>query len=97
MGSKRRLESKRLCVVYCREWRRCRGEANEGQSGMTPTQFKTERERLGFTQETVADLADLSIETIRDFEEGRSINASLVDAIRVTMESVGASFECKPK
>jgi transcriptional regulator with XRE-family HTH domain len=41
---------------------------------MTPAQFKTERERLGFTQETVADLADLSLETIQNFEEGRHVN-----------------------
>ncbi len=60
---------------------------------MTPLQFRTERERLGFTQETVADLADLSLQTILDLEDGRPVNASLIDAIRVTMESLGASFE----
>lgn len=60
---------------------------------MTPTQFRSERERLGLTQQAAAELADLSLETIRDFEEGRPVNASLIDAIRVTMESVGASFE----
>lgn len=60
---------------------------------MTPDQFRSERERLDFTQEIIADLADLSLETIRDFEEGRPVNTSLVDAIRVTMESLGASFE----
>lgn len=60
---------------------------------MTPAQFRFERVRLGFTLETVADLSDLSLDTIRDFEEGRPVNASLVDAIRVTMESLGATFE----
>ncbi len=60
---------------------------------MTPLQFRTERERLGFTQETVAELADLSLQTILDLEDGRPVNASLIDAIRVTMESLGASFE----
>lgn len=59
---------------------------------MTPAQFRTERERLGFTQETVADMADLSHETVRDFEEGRPVNASLVDALRVTLESLGANI-----
>jgi transcriptional regulator with XRE-family HTH domain len=63
---------------------------------MTPAQFKTERERQGFTQETVADMADLSLSTIRDFEEGRPVNASLVDAIRVTIESLGAVFSPAP-
>lgn len=56
---------------------------------MTPAQFRTERERLGFTQETVADMADLSLETVRDFEEGRPVNASLFDVLRVTLESIG--------
>lgn len=64
---------------------------------MTPALFRSERERLGFTLETVADLADLSLDTVQDFEEGRPVNASLVDAIRVTMESVGASFEDRPE
>lgn len=59
---------------------------------MTPDKFRMERERPGFTQETIADLADLSLETVRDFEGGRPVNASLVDALRVTLESLGADF-----
>jgi len=41
---------------------------------------------------TVADMADLSPETVRDFEEGRPVNASLVDVLRVTLESIGGDF-----
>ncbi len=59
---------------------------------MTPAQFRAERERLGFTQEAVSDMADLSLETVKDFEEGRPVNASLIDALRVTLESLGANF-----
>ncbi len=59
---------------------------------MTPAQFRTERERLGFTQEPVADMADLSYETVRDFEEGQPVNADLIECLRVTLESLGADF-----
>ena len=46
-----------------------------------------------FTQKTVAEMEDLSLETVRNFEEGRSVNASLVDAICVTMESLETNGE----
>ena len=33
---------------------------------------------------------------MRDFEEGRPVNSNLVDALRVTLESLGTSFEDEP-
>lgn len=38
-------------------------------------------------------MEDLSLETVSNFEEGRSVNASLVDAICVTMESLETNAE----
>lgn len=38
-------------------------------------------------------MEDLSLETVRNFEEGRSVNASFVDVICVTMESLETNAE----
>ena len=63
---------------------------------MTPAKFRKAREQLGLTQLTVADVADLSLSTVQDYEEGCPVNSNLVDALRVTLESLGASFEDEP-
>ncbi len=60
---------------------------------MTPAQFRKAREQLGFTQQNLADVADLSLSTVQDYEEGRPVNSNLVDALRVALESLGACFE----
>lgn len=50
---------------------------------MTPTDFRTARKRLGFTQEDVAARYDVTRETVAQFERGRvsSPRWDLADAV----------------
>lgn len=59
---------------------------------MTPAQSRAARELLGLTQEHLADMADLSLSTIQDFELGNQIDGSLVATIEVALEAVGIEF-----
>ncbi len=59
---------------------------------MTPAKSREARELLGLSQKQLADMADLSLSTIQDFELGRSIRNSLVESILVTVEAAGVEF-----
>jgi DNA-binding XRE family transcriptional regulator len=67
----------------------------EGESRiMHPAELRAARELLGLTQEQLADMADLSLSTIQDFELGRAIQSCLVATIRVALEAAGIEFAC---
>lgn len=59
---------------------------------MTPAQVRTARELLGLTQEQLADMADLSLSTVRDFELGRPVHSCLVATVQVALEAARAQF-----
>jgi transcriptional regulator with XRE-family HTH domain len=59
---------------------------------MTPAQSRAARELLGLTQEQLADMANLSLSTIQDFELGRPVHSCLAATIRVAHEALGVDF-----
>lgn len=59
---------------------------------MTPTKSRAARELLGLSQEQLADMADLSLSTIQDFELGLPVHDCLVATIQVALESAGIEF-----
>ncbi|WP_363348857.1 helix-turn-helix transcriptional regulator [Methylocystis echinoides] len=59
---------------------------------MIPAQSRAARELLGLTQEHLADMADLSLSTIQEFENGRSVDECLVATIEVALEAAGVEF-----
>lgn len=60
---------------------------------MTPDQSRAARQLLGLSQERLAEMSDLSLSTICDFESGaRTISDSLVASIQVALESAGVEF-----
>jgi transcriptional regulator with XRE-family HTH domain len=59
---------------------------------MTPAESRAARVLLGLSQEQLADMADLSLSTIQEFELGRPVHGCLVATIRVTLEAAGVEF-----
>jgi len=59
---------------------------------MTPDQCRDARELLRLTQEQFADMADLSVLTVADFEAGRHVADCLADALEVTLLAAGIEF-----
>ncbi|RTL88099.1 MAG: XRE family transcriptional regulator [Hyphomicrobiales bacterium] len=59
---------------------------------MIPSQCIAARELLRLSQEQLADMADLSISTIDDFEQGRPVPDCLVATIQVALEAAGVEF-----
>lgn len=59
---------------------------------MSPAQTRTARELLGLTEQQLADMADLSLSTILDFERGRPVHDGLVATIQVALEAAGVDF-----
>jgi transcriptional regulator with XRE-family HTH domain len=59
---------------------------------MTPAESRAARELLRLSQEQLADMADLSLSTIQEFELGRAVHGCLVATIRVTFEAAGVEF-----
>jgi len=60
---------------------------------MTPAQCRAARALLAITQQRLADMADVSLHTITDFEmEQRQISQGLVHTIEVTLEAAGIHF-----
>ena len=56
---------------------------------MTPAQCRAARALLAITQQRLADMADVSLHTITDFEmEQRQISEGLVHTIEVALEAV---------
>ncbi len=60
---------------------------------MTPAQCREARKLLAFTQEDLANMADLSPETVEAFEAGHAVADCLVDALEVTLEAAGVEFD----
>lgn len=68
-------------------------EAGGGETGkMTSAESRAARNLLGLTQERLADMADLSLSTIQEFELGRPIHSGLIETIHVALESAGVEF-----
>jgi DNA-binding XRE family transcriptional regulator len=59
---------------------------------MTPAKSRAARNLLGLTQERLADMADLSVWTIQEFELGRPIQSGLIETIHVALEAAGVIF-----
>lgn len=60
---------------------------------MIPEQSRAAREILGLTQESLAEMADLSESTIDGFEQGtRYIPEGVVASIQVVLETAGIEF-----
>lgn len=60
---------------------------------MTPQQCRAARTLLHWSQEELADNADLSVEVVKDFElVSRLIDSSVVDALQVALEYAGIEF-----
>lgn len=60
---------------------------------MTPAQARTARELLGLTRERLAEMADVSVSTIADFETSRrSVSDGLLASIEVALEAAGIEF-----
>ena len=60
---------------------------------MTPAQCRAARALLAITQQRLADMADVSLHTITDFEmEQRQISEGLVHTIEVALEAAGIHF-----
>jgi transcriptional regulator with XRE-family HTH domain len=59
---------------------------------MTPEQSIEARTLLGLTQEELADMADLSLSTVQEFELGRPIHDCLVATLEVALEAAGIDF-----
>lgn len=60
---------------------------------MTPAQSRAARQLLGLTQEKLAEMSDLSLSTIKDFEDGnQAVSQSLAASIQVALEAAGAEF-----
>jgi len=60
---------------------------------MTPRQSRAARALLGLTQARLAEMADLSLSTIDDFEfESRPIPDGLVASMQVALEAAGVEF-----
>jgi hypothetical protein len=65
----------------------------EGQKDdMTPAESRAARELLGLTQEQLADMADLGLSTVQDFELGHPVHDCLVATIQVALEAAGVEF-----
>ncbi len=60
---------------------------------MTPGQCRAARALLGWPQEKLAEVAELSVSTIYDFEsERRKMPPETVQAIRLALENAGVLF-----
>jgi transcriptional regulator with XRE-family HTH domain len=59
---------------------------------MTPAKSRAARTLLGLTQGRLADMADLSLSTIQEFELGRPIQSGLIETIHVVLEAAGIIF-----
>jgi transcriptional regulator with XRE-family HTH domain len=59
---------------------------------MTPAESRAARVLLGLSQEQLADMADLSLSTIQEFELGRPVHGCLVATVRVALEAAGVEF-----
>jgi len=60
---------------------------------MTPAQCKAARAIIEMTQPNLAELADVGLSTVVDFEkERRVVAAPSIDAIREALESAGVEF-----
>ncbi len=65
---------------------------------MTPEQCRAARALLNWTQEDLAENADLSVWVVDDFETARHpISDSLVDAMLVAFEYAGVEFMAQDK
>jgi ribosome-binding protein aMBF1 (putative translation factor) len=62
-------------------------------SGLTPEACRQARATLIWTRERLAESADVSVATVRDFEIGRAIpRRSTIKAIRAALEFAGIKF-----
>jgi DNA-binding XRE family transcriptional regulator len=61
-------------------------------SKMTPSQCRDARALLSLTQIALADMANLSEATIKDFESGKPVADCLTDALQVTLLAAGIDF-----
>ncbi len=59
---------------------------------MSPAQTRAARGLLGLTEQQLADMADLSVSTIVEFERGRPVHDGLVATIQVALEAAGVDF-----
>ncbi len=59
---------------------------------MTPEKSRAARDVLGLTQERLAEMADLSLSTIKEFERGHTIDRGLIETIHVALEAAGVEF-----
>ncbi len=62
---------------------------------MTPAESRAARVLLRLSQEQLADMADLSLSTIQEFELGHPVHGCLVATIRVTLEAAGVEFSAE--
>jgi hypothetical protein len=72
-------------------WSRAEG-AGRAAEKRQPAKSRAARELLGPTQEQLADMADLSLSTVQDFELGLPVYDCLVATIQVALEAVGIDF-----
>ena len=66
---------------------------NEPDDTMTVAQCRAARALLDWTQEALAERADVGLSVVRDFETGRRApRASSMAAMRGTLEAAGVEF-----
>ncbi len=59
---------------------------------MLPVQCKMARAALGLKISELAELADMSTNTIVRFESGKPLKSSTIDDLRLVLENAGVTF-----